>query len=351
MMKTGKPRKRRLVRRIILILILLLLIGGIGWYAYTSLKQEYTVTYDTYTATTGSISNALSFSGNLSLIDSASYTASSSSTVKTIYAAEGTEVKEDDKLLRLANGETVTAGFDGRVNVLSVAEGDSVVAGDSLVQIADFNHLRVTFRVDEYDISDVAVGQACVVTVTSLEKAYESEIASIDYISASTGNVAYYTATAYLDVDADSLPGMQVTVTIPQEEAKDVVILKVDALSFDATNQAFVWMKDDSGALTQVNVTTGVSNGNYIEITEGLKDGDEVYVEVQTTATNAAGGLFAGLFGGQQFNAPQGGPGGGFPGGDMPDFSSGERPSFDGGSGERPSFGGGDGGQRPGGGN
>ncbi len=313
MMNSGKPRKRKVVRRVILIVLLLALAGGIGWFAYNSLKREYTTTYDTYTATTGSISNALSFSGNLSLIDSASYTAASSSTVKTIYAPVGTDVKEDDKLLRLANGETVTAGFDGRVNVLDFAEGDAVSAGDTLVQIADFAHLRVTFRVDEYDISDVAVGQACTVTVTALEKSFDSTIAAIDYISASTGNVAYYSATAYVDVDGGALPGMQVTVTIPQEEAKDVVILKVDALSFDNTNQAFVYMKNDAGELEQVNVTTGVSNGNYIEITSGLSDGDEVYVEAKAEETTS-GGLLSGLFGGQQFNQPQGGPGGG-PGG------------------------------------
>ena len=106
---------------------------------------------------------------------------------------------------------------------------------------------------------------------------------------------------------------MQVTVTIPQEEAKDVVILKVDALSFDNTNQAFVYMKNDAGELEQVNVTTGVSNGNYIEITSGLSDGDEVYVEAKAEETTS-GGLLSGLFGGQQFNQPQGGPGGG-PGG------------------------------------
>ena len=342
MTQTARPRKRKLFRRLLLTLILLVLVGGAGWYAYRTLRQEYTITYDTYSATTGSISNSLSFSGNLSLIDSATYTASSSGTVKTLYVAEGDEVQEDGKLVRMANGETVTTDFDGRVNVLSVHEGDSVIAGDNLLQVADFTHLQVSFRVDEYDISDVSVGQACTVTVTALEKEYQSQIASINYISASSGNVAYYSATAYVDVERDTLPGMQVTVSIPQEEAKDVVILKVDALSFDATNQAYVWMKDDSGALEQVFVTTGVSNGNYIEITEGLSDGDEVYVEAKATQTES-GGLFSGLFGAQQFNPQAGGPGGNmpsgnFPGGNMPEgFERGNWGSRDSsGSGERP---------------
>jgi len=107
------------------------------------------------------------------------------------------------------------------------------------------------------------------------------------------------------------------------------VILKVDALSFDGTNQAFVYMKNEAGELAQVNVTTGVSNGNYIEITSGLSDGDEVYAQAKVEETTS-GGLLSGLFGSQQFNQPQGGPGGG-PGGNW----NGERPNWNGERGER----------------
>ncbi|MDO4865362.1 MAG: efflux RND transporter periplasmic adaptor subunit [Clostridia bacterium] len=307
MSKNGKPRKKRILRKILLFLVLLLVLGGVGLYAYLSLKVEYTVTYDSYTATTGSISNALSFSGNLSLVDSASYTANGSGTVRTLYVAAGDDVKEDQKLLRLSTGQTVTADFDGRVNVLSVEEGDEVSQGDALVQIADFSQMKVAFRVDEYDIGEVSVGQACTVTVTALERTFESRVDAIDYISSSNGNVAYYTATAYVDVDEGVLPGMQVTVTIPSEVAENVVILKVDALSFDFTNQAFVWMRDEAGELTQVYVTTGVSNGNYIEIAEGLQDGDVVYAEAKSD--QSAADVFAGMFSSQRFNE-SGGPGG-----------------------------------------
>ena len=111
----------------------------------------------------------------------------------------------------------------------------------------------------------------------------------------------------------------------------------MDALSFDNTNQAFVWMKNDAGELEQVNVTTGVSNGNYIEITSGLSDGDQVYAEAKVEETSS-GGLLSGLFGGQQFNQPQGGPGGNMPG---------ERGNWSGERGERSS---GSGGQRSSGG-
>lgn len=340
-MNKAPKRRRRWLRKLIFLLIALILIAALGFYGYTALKQEYTVVYDSYTATTGSISNALSFSGNLSLIDSATYAASSSSTVRTLYVSAGDEVRVGDRLLRLANGETIEAEFDGRVNAVSVAEGDSVSAGDPLAQVADFTHLKVTLRVDEYDITDVQVGQKCTVTATATEKTFDSEISSIDYISSSGGNVAYYSAVAYVDVDEGVYPGMQVTVSIPREEAENVVVLKMDALSFDEKNSAFVYMYDDAGALTEVPVEVGVSNGNYVEIKSGLSDGDVVYVEsAQENSSSGLGGLLSGLFGGQQVNAPAGGMGD-FSGG-RPSFASGERPTgFDRSSGGMPQMGGG----------
>lgn len=338
MSKPSKPRKR-ILKKILLTLLVLLLLAGAGWYAYRSLRQEYTETYQGYTASIGSISNSLSFSGNFSLDKSETLTADSDTTVRTLYVSPGDAVKDGDKLMRMQNGQTVEAGMDGTVNTISVEAGDDVVSGDTLIQVADFTHLKVSIRVDEYDIGSVKVGDACTITATATEKQFDSQIATIDYVSASSGSVAYYTATAYVDVEDGVYPGMQATVTIPREQAENVVILKEAALSFDETNSAYVWMYNEEGQLEKVPVEVGVSNGNYVEITSGLSDGDEVYVLVQQEDTSAS--PLASLFGSQQMNGPMD-MGGGRDFGDMPDFSGG---------GPGGSFGGGGngGGQRGGG--
>lgn len=311
----GKAKKRRkLLRRIIMLMLVLVVTAFAGYFAYTKLKQEYTVTYQSYSATTGSISNSLSFSGTLQAVNSQIYTADSATKVRSVYVVKGADVQEGDKLVRLANGTTVEADFAGTVNQLYIAEGDEVTAGTSLIQVVDFAHQKVSIRVDEYDISDVHEGDAIVITTTATEKAFESVIDDINYVSSSSGSVAYYTATAYVETDGSVYPGMQVTVSIPQEEASNVVILKEDAISFDATNQAFVYTQNADGTLEQTYITTGVSNGNYVEITSGLRAGDTVYVEVEETESSS-GGLFASLFGGQQMMG----------GGQMPSGQSGER--------------------------
>lgn len=336
--KAPKRWKKRLKRAIVWLVILALLGGG-AVLGVGLLKQEYTVSYDGYTAAVGSISNALSFSGSMSLINSASYTAASDATVREVYFQPGDAVLKGDRLMRLSSGEKVEAEFDGTVNTLSVSAGDSVSSGDALLQIADFAHMQVSIRVDEYDISSVSVGQPCTVTATATEKTFTSQIAAINYISSSTGSVAYYTATAYVDVEAGAgvYPGMQATVTLPQEEAKDVVVLKMDALSFDKNNSAFVYMYDAAGALQPQYVEGGISNGNYVEIKSGLQSGDTAYVEAASaTASGGISGMLSGLFGSTRVNAPTGGSrsnytngGNGnstnFSGGTMPNFSGGGR--------------------------
>lgn len=296
--KKGKW-KRRLLRAVLIFLLLALLCFG-GLILYQQLNQGSHVTYQSYTATEGTISNALSFSGSLQLINSDTYTAEGAGDVRAVYVQVGDSVTSGQKLLRLSSGQTVTAAFDGRVNQLLVAQGDTVSQGDSLVQIADFDHMKVSIRVDEYDISDVHVGQTCRVTMTATEQTVETTIDAINYISVSAGNVAYYTATAYVDVPEGVYPGMQATISIPQEEAQDVVILRLDAISFDETNQAYVLRQLADGTMEQVTITTGVSNGNYVEIKSGLNAGDIVYArsEEKSSSTSLLDGLF-------NFSTPQ----------------------------------------------
>ena len=326
--RKGK-KKKHILRKIIVTLLILAILAGAGLYAWSSLKEQYTVTYDEYTANRGTISNSLNFTGSLQLVDSAEYTAGVGGEVRRVFVAPGDMVKKGDKLVQMGNGKTYEAGFDGRVNTVNVEAGDDVAAGDSLVQIADFDHMEVSFRVDEYDILKVSTGERCTVTTTATEQTFESTIEKINYISASTGNVAYYTATAAVTVEGNVYPGMQVTVTVPQEEALDAVVLKADALSFDMRNQAFVYVRDENGEMTRKEVEVGVSNGNYTEIKSGLTEGETVYaVSTATETQTGLNSLLTSVFGGQRINNnrrnnngggnPWGGNGNGWNGGGMP---------------------------------
>ena len=341
--KKKKKRKHRVRRWIILILVLALVGGGV-FLVVRKLQRDYTVTYDAYTTTTGNISNSLSYSGSMQLINNKTYAAESAAKVREVYVKAGDKVKEGDKLMRLSDGTTLKAEFDGTVNKVEAEAGDEVEKDATLVQVADFSKMSISFRVGESDISQVTVGQDIKVTVASAGAAFNSTVKSIDYASYSGNNVAYYTATAEVDTSStkDIYPGMQATVSITKEAVDNVVILKMDAISTARDNSAYVYIQGEDGKMTTQPITVGVSNGNYAEVKEGLEAGQTVYVAVKVE--EESGGLLSGLFGTQQVNMPSGG---------MPNFSGGDMPNFGGGgssgSGNRPSgFGGGGSGGRGG---
>ena len=321
--KKKRGRKKRIVKRLIWTLIILLVVGVALWSVYSKLRAEYKVTYDPYTATTGSISNSLSFTGSMQLIDSATYTASADCKIKEIYVAKGDKVKEGDKLMRLSGGETIEAEFDGTVSSIDVEKGDEVKAETTLMTVADFDHMVVSVRVGESNIGQVAEGQSCRVTVSSAGATFDSVIEKIDHVSYSGNNVAYYTTTVNVDTsETDNIwPGMQATVTIPLEEAENVTVLKMEGLSTARDNTAYVYKEDENGDMVEVTVTVGVSNGNYVEIKDGIASGETVYkiAEKEEEETGLAA-LFSGLFSNRQVNRPS--RRNSQSGGDMPDFSN-----------------------------
>jgi len=324
--KKRKGRKKKIVKRIIWTLILLLIIGVALWSVYSKLRADYKITYDPYTATTGSISNSLSFTGSMQLINSATYTATEETKVREVYVAVGDKVKDGDKLIRLADGTTIEAEFDGTVSALEVAKGDEVKAEDTLITVADFDHMQVSVRIGESNISEVSVGEACKVTVSSANATFDSVIGAIDYSTYTGNNVAYYTAKVNVDTsEAENVwPGMQATVTVTKEEAENVTILKVDALSTSRDNTAFVYKENSDGEMEEVTVTVGVSNGNYVEIKSGVTSGETIYkVAEKTEEATGIAALFSGLFTNRQVNRnSRGNWGGGSGSGSMPDFSS-----------------------------
>ncbi len=207
--------------------------------------------------------------------------------------------------MRLSGSETIEAEFDGTVSSIDVAKGDEVKAETTLLTVADFDHMVVSVRVGESNIAQVAEGQNCRVTVSSAGATFDSVIDKIDHVSYSGNNVAYYTTTVKVDTSSTEniWPGMQATVTVPLEEAQNVTVLKMEGLSTARDNTAYVFKEKEDGEMEMVPVTVGVSNGNYVEIKEGITAGETVYkvAEKEEEETGLAA-LLSGLFTNRQVN-------------------------------------------------
>lgn len=244
-----------------------------------TLRSVSDALYQQDTVARGDISTYYSFSGDLVLAKSESHAATSDCEVRDVYVSEGDAVKKDDRLMRLSDGTAIKAGIAGEVTDLDVERDDAVSAGQALVSVADFDSMRVEFDVDEFDVDAVHVGTDAQITIDALDYTFTLPITRISKTPRTSGDITYYTARADMDAcDAPdaALPGMRVDVKVLGAYAGDALMIKMDALSFDEYNKPYVLIQSGDEKVRQY-VGTGINDGVYVEITDGLSEGDTVY--------------------------------------------------------------------------
>ncbi len=221
---------------------------------------------------------------------------------------------------------TITAPISGKVITKAVKAGDKIAKSSggttTLAVIYDMSYYTFEMSVDELDVKSVEVGQTVAVTADAVEgKTFSGSVTNVSLQSATSNGVTNYPVTVTLnDGIEDLLPGMNVDGVIILAEAKDVLAVPADALV--RGNQVYV--KDETAKEAQgnipagfraVEVTTGLISGDYVEITEGLEEDQEVYV-AQSTVSSTQNMMM---------------PGGMGPGGDVPGRSGGGQNSGGGG--------------------
>lgn len=192
----------------------------------------------------------------------------------------------------------------------------------TLVTIYDLSEVTFEMSVDELDVQNVQVGQSVTVTADAFEdQVFTGKVTNVSLAGTNSNGVTNYPVTVTLDEVGDLLPGMNVDGVITLDQAEGVLSIPVDALM--RGNK--VYIKDDSvkeadGAVPagfrSVEVETGLMNDQYVEITSGLSEGDEVYVSESTASSTemfmmpSANIQMEGGPGGGSGGAPGGGPGG-----------------------------------------
>ena len=164
----------------------------------------------------------------------------------------------------------------------STSSGDTSLYSDSesvafTIQMQD--SVKVSLSVDELDILSVKEGQTATVTLDAIEdKEFEGTITKVSDSSSSGDGNAKYEVDITLEKDEDMRVGMTASATINISEANDVLTIPMNALQ-QKGEETFVYTKqDEDGNLSgEVTVETGLSDGQKVEITSGLSEGDTVY--------------------------------------------------------------------------
>ncbi|HMJ47924.1 MAG TPA: efflux RND transporter periplasmic adaptor subunit [Ferruginibacter sp.] len=220
----------------------------------------------------------------------------------------------------------VIAPMNGVVSLLSVKKGERVVgsnmmAGTEILRIADMASIEIRVDVGENDVPKVKLGDSAVIDIDAYSnrkfKGIVTQIASSNNGAASqsaianaTNDVTQYKVyirllpESYSDLLGKGTfpfrPGMSASADIQTRRQSNVLSVPINAVTtrdkydtvlvdktktVDASAAAttsvddldvvvFVKGKDDK--VQKVNVSTGIQDINYIEITQGLKEGDEV---------------------------------------------------------------------------
>ncbi|HWR23489.1 MAG TPA: efflux RND transporter periplasmic adaptor subunit [Feifaniaceae bacterium] len=201
-------------------------------------------------------------------------------------AAEITELKES-----IALDGLVLSPCTGMVAGVNVEAGESfdvtynedlgMLLEQTLCTLTDISSVYVPITISEEDILDVSIGQEANVTMNAFEgRDFAAEVDAITVESSRSGAATVsYTVNVRLKGENTQLmyEGMSADVTLIQRAALDV--LYVNAAAVANTNGVATVQKLVNGEQVAAEVKTGFSDGRYVEILEGLQEGDTVLAE------------------------------------------------------------------------
>lgn len=257
-----------------------------------------------------------------------------------VQSARSTLAKANTDLGRTS----IVAPMDGVVSLLSVKKGEKVAGnsfnvGTEMLRIADMAKIEIRVDVGENDVPKVKLGDSAVVDIDAYSgrkfKGIVTQIASSNNGAASqnalantSNDVTQYKVyirllpESYTDLLGKGSfpfrPGMSASADIQTRTQKNVLSIPINAVTTrdkndstksskkttdaNATDAApttsiddldiVVFVKNTDNKVSKVKVKTGIQDINYIEITNGLKAGQEVItgpydVVSKTLKTNA----------------------------------------------------------------
>ncbi|MBC7542184.1 MAG: efflux RND transporter periplasmic adaptor subunit [Candidatus Sericytochromatia bacterium] len=193
-------------------------------------------------------------------------------------AAAGEKVRNlEAKVARL----TVRAPQDGLVSRLKVLTGQSLTLGTVLYDLADDARQIVSVEVNELDAVKVRTGMPVLVTTTALPDVKLTGIISlITPIAEKTNRRNEYNSVVVKAVltrpERRIKAGSTVRAEIILQEKKQVPALALEAVIAGEAGKKYTWRLDAGSHAKKVTIKTGIADPQFIEITAGLRVGDQV---------------------------------------------------------------------------
>ena len=168
----------------------------------------------------------------------------------------------------------IKADFNGVITKVSIVEGATTALGTELFTLQNTDKINVNINVSKYDYDKLKEGQSADITLAG--KTYEGEVTSISHVATQNEKGASLISAdvRIKNPDDDIFLGVDAKVTIHAEEADDVVVLPSEVVNI-GKDGSFCYVIEN-GVITRRDITTGISSDDYVEVTAGIKEGDEV---------------------------------------------------------------------------
>ncbi|MCR4704496.1 MAG: efflux RND transporter periplasmic adaptor subunit [Lachnospiraceae bacterium] len=184
-----------------------------------------------------------------------------------------------DKFDTYIKDNIVSAEYDGVVTTVSLSKGDTVQKDTAIVILNNYDDIIVKVDVDDETVGNLKVGIPVKLQFPSAPDGnFTGTVSKIGDSTIKDNSVTYAIEIAVSGDVAGLYGGMTANVTFVTRETEAVTYVSNRAIIREGT-KSYVKIKDASGKITKQEVVTGFSDGNNVEIKEGLKKGDTVLIE------------------------------------------------------------------------
>lgn len=170
---------------------------------------------------------------------------------------------------------TYFAPASGIVAELTITEGQYVPEGGTIMKLEGYGQLWVEADVYPSEAGLVKTGQKVQVVVSGYED--QPQTMTIGFITPALepGSQVLQVRGSIPNPNNQWQPGLQAVVLLPSASAAQGLTLPVDAVIRDGAG-SHVWVETGAGKYEPRMVTTGKEAADQVEITSGLKEGEQV---------------------------------------------------------------------------
>jgi HlyD family secretion protein len=191
------------------------------------------------------------------------------------------------------NDSIVKSPINGKVVNFEYEVGEQVAAGSPVVSVLGNNDYEIEVDISEADIAKVEEGDVAEITLDAFgeDEKFTGKVFFIDPDQTVIQDVVYYKVKLkFIEAGEDRLermkPGMTANISITTEEKNDILVIPgravIEKEDSRGEMQKYVRVLQGDGSVTERQVRVGLrGDGGLTEITEGLKEGEEVVTYVK----------------------------------------------------------------------